>query len=80
MKGKKHKAINDCRHQIAYLGRVRNTLMALNTGRKGVGKSRDFIFLAGEQSHVEAKACESRGPLVYSQGHPTRPPVFSPDL
>jgi oligoribonuclease (3'-5' exoribonuclease) len=34
MKGTRHKAIDDCRHQIAYLVKARNALMAPATSRK----------------------------------------------
>jgi hypothetical protein len=44
MKGTKHIAIDDCRHQIAYLVKARNALMAPNTSRKVGVMSPETLF------------------------------------
>jgi oligoribonuclease (3'-5' exoribonuclease) len=57
MKGTKHKAIDDCRHQIAYLVKARNALMAPATSRK-VGLMSPETSFSSKNGDVEKEAGE----------------------
>jgi hypothetical protein len=57
MKGTKHKAIDDCRHQIAYLVKARNALMAPAASRKMELMSSETSF-SSKSGDVEEEASE----------------------